>query len=155
MCCQLHRQRLRLCRESPLTALRPRRDRLLYWGWGNASPTPSPYRTRPVFVTRRGLFRRWCCRVRAADDLDLKSAMLPEWSSQLANLYYRKRYCREHDHACRRKAWRKIAVEKKRLLSEGVEYIELHLVCRYLTNTGNRNAVDRLRTYLAQGRLFG
>lgn len=81
--------------------------------------------------------------------------MLPEWSSQLANLYFRKRYCREHDNACRRKAWRKIAVEKKRLLSEGVEYIELHLVCRVLTNPRNRNAEGRLQNYYAQGRLFG
>lgn len=80
--------------------------------------------------------------------------MLPTWSSRLANLYYLKRYCRKPDHACRRKAWRKIAVEKKRLLSEGVEYIELHLVCRYLTNPRNRNAQDRLRAYRAQIRLF-
>lgn len=81
--------------------------------------------------------------------------MLPPWSHPLANLYFRKRYCRVSDHACRRRAWRKIAVEKKRLLSEGVEYIELHLVCRHLTNPQNRNAADRLQNYYAQGRLFG
>lgn len=82
-------------------------------------------------------------------------AMLPVWSHALANLYYLKRWCRIPDHNCRRRAWRKIAVEKKRLLGEGVEYIELHLVCRVLTNPRNQNARDRLRTYYAQGRLFG
>jgi hypothetical protein len=80
--------------------------------------------------------------------------MLPPWSTMLANLYFEKRYCRMHDDACRRKAWRKIAVEKKRLLSSGVDYLELHLVCRVLTNPRNRNASDRLRTYYAQGMLF-
>lgn len=96
----------------------------------------------------------WQSLVGVADDHELELLMLPTWSHSLANLYYRKRYCRQHDHACRRKAWRKIAVEKKRLLSEGVVYIELHLVCRVLTNPRNRNAEDRLRTYRAQGRLF-
>ena len=80
---------------------------------------------------------------------------LPSWSHLLANLYYLKRYCRQHDNACRRKAWRKIAVEKKRLLAGGVPYIELHLVCRVLTNPRNRNAAERLQNYYAQGRLFG
>lgn len=51
-------------------------------------------------------------------DAALKSTMLPDWSSTLCNLYYLKRYCRLHDNACRRKAWRRIATEKKRLLSE-------------------------------------
>ncbi len=80
---------------------------------------------------------------------------LPPWSHALANLYYLKRYCRQYDNACRRKAWRKIAVEKKRLLSEGVQYIELHLVCRVLTNPRNQSAANRLQSYYAQGRLFG
>jgi len=52
------------------------------------------------------------------------------------------------DDAGRRRWWRRIAVEKKRLLSEGVPYIELHLVCRYLTNPRNRNSEDRLKYYL-------
>jgi hypothetical protein len=81
--------------------------------------------------------------------------MLPNWANVLANLYYVKRWCRGPDDACRRRAWRKIAIEKKRLLGAGVEYIELHLVCRVLTNPLNQNARDRLRTYYAQGRLFG
>lgn len=73
----------------------------------------------------------------------------------MANLYWHKRYCRTHDHAGRRRAWRKIAAEKKRLLNEGVDYLELHLVCRHLTNPRNRNAEERLKAYRGQGRLFG
>ena len=79
---------------------------------------------------------------------------LPAWSSELANLYYRKRYCRLHDHAGRRRAWRKIAVEEKRLLAGGVNYLELHLVCRVLTNPRNKSAADRWRRYQAQLVLF-
>jgi len=80
--------------------------------------------------------------------------MLPEWSGTIRNLYWLKRACRSFDDAGRRRIWRKIAVEKKRLLIAGVPYIELHLVCRHLTNLRNRNAEDRLLRYQAQGRLF-
>ncbi len=80
---------------------------------------------------------------------------LPPFTSTLANLYVLKRTCRTWDNPCRRRAWRKIATEKKRLLEAGVPYIELHLVSRYLTNPRNRNAMFRLRNYYAQGRLFG
>lgn len=90
---------------------------------------------------------------KAFDALEL--LMLSPWSHSLANLYWLKRYCRSPDQNCRRRIWRKIAAEKKRLLSEGVEYLELHLVCRHLTNPRNQNAADRLRSYYAQGRLFG
>lgn len=80
---------------------------------------------------------------------------MPAWSSPLANLYWRLRNCRQWDSAGRRRYYRKIAVEKKRLLEAGVPYIELHLVTRVLTNPHNRNSCTRLRTYYAQGRLFG
>lgn len=80
--------------------------------------------------------------------------MLPDWSSTIRNLYWIKRACRTVDNPCRRRIWRRIAVEKKRLLTEGVPYIELHLVCRHLTNLQNRNAESRLKAYYAQGRLF-
>jgi hypothetical protein len=65
-----------------------------------------------------------------------------------------KRYCRLYDDACRRRAWRKIAKEKKRLLEAGVPYLELHLVCRVLTNPRNQNARQRLRAYRSQLPLF-
>lgn len=80
--------------------------------------------------------------------------MLPAWSNRLSNLYWVKRTCRRQDDACRRRVYRRIADEKKRLLLAGVPYLEVHLVCRYLTNPGNRNASDRLRAYRAQRRLF-
>lgn len=75
--------------------------------------------------------------------------VLPGWSGQLANLYFQKRWCRQHDDACRRRAWRRIAREKKRLLTQGVAYIELHLVCRILTNARNQLAVSRYLRFLA------
>lgn len=81
--------------------------------------------------------------------------MLPEWSGRLTSLYWRLRATRSWDTAEKRRWYRKIAVEKKRLLSEGVPYIEVHLVTRYLTNLKNKNAQARLENYYRQGRLFG
>lgn len=75
--------------------------------------------------------------------------VLPPWAGRLANLYFMKRWCRQHDNACRRRAWRRIATEKKRLLSLGVSYIEVHLVCRILTNPRNQAALSRYRRFLA------
>ncbi len=80
--------------------------------------------------------------------------MLPDWSATLATLYFKKRWCRPWDRACLTREYRKIAVEKKRLLIEGVPYIEVHLVTRMLTNPRNQGARLRWKTYLAQGRLF-
>lgn len=79
-------------------------------------------------------------------------SMLPTWGGRLASLYWFKRACRSD--ACRRRWYRKIADEKKRQLQAGVEYIELHLVTRYLANPRNQNAQWRLQNYYAQGRLF-
>ena len=78
--------------------------------------------------------------------------MLPAWSGELANLYYRARSCR--DRACKQRYWRRIAVEKKRLLASGVPYIELHLVTRVLARPGERSSEDRLRSYKSQLPLF-
>lgn len=80
--------------------------------------------------------------------------MLPQWETSLPNLYHGKRQCRSWDRACLVRNYRKILVEKKRLLAAGVPYIEVHLWCRYLTNPANRNAQARLENYLRQGRLF-
>lgn len=77
---------------------------------------------------------------------------MPEWAGELANLYWWKRIARTD--AQRRKAWRRIAAQKKRLLDAGVPYIEVHLVSRHLTNPRNPNAEARMRAYFAQGRLF-
>lgn len=80
--------------------------------------------------------------------------MLPAWSAQLRNLYWIKRACRQPDNNCRRRIWRRIAIEKKRLLKAGVQYLELHLVCRVLTNPSNKSAEQRLRVFYARDRLF-
>lgn len=83
----------------------------------------------------------------------LESAdMLPSWSGELANLYYRARSCR--DRACKQRYWRRIAVEKKRLLLGGVPYLELHLVTRVLARPADAGAVQRLRSYKSQVPLF-
>lgn len=80
--------------------------------------------------------------------------MLPQWAGDLARLYLFKRNCRKWDNACRLRLFRRIAREKKRLLDAGVPYIELHLVCRLLTDPQRQSFRDRLRYYYAQGRLF-
>lgn len=74
------------------------------------------------------------------------------FDSNLRALYWQKRACRTD--ACRRRWWRRIAVEKKRLLAAGVPAIELHLWCRHLTNLRNPNAAARLDNFYAQGVLF-
>ena len=78
--------------------------------------------------------------------------MLPSWSGELANLYYRARSCR--DRACKQRYWRRIAREKKRLLLGGVPYLELHLVTRCLARPGERSSEERLRSYRSQLPLF-
>lgn len=76
---------------------------------------------------------------------------LPPWAGVLANLYWFKRACRTD--ACRRRYWRRIAREKKRLLAAGVPYLEVHLVSRVLAQPGNPRAAERLRRYFsANGR---
>lgn len=87
--------------------------------------------------------------------LPVESRPMKEHRDQLRNLwnlYWHLRCCR--NDACRRRWYRKIAVEKKRLLAAGVSHVELHLVCRVATNPRNPNARDRLRSYYAQGSLL-
>lgn len=81
--------------------------------------------------------------------------MVPPWADELSRRYWHLRYCRKWDSACKRRHYRKIAEEKKRLLVAGVPYIEVHLVTRYLANPDNPNSYRRLQVYYAQGRLFG
>lgn len=79
--------------------------------------------------------------------------MLPEWSGPVRNLYWMLRYRRAWDSAARRKYYRRIEVEKKRLIESGVDPEAVRLCCRYLANLQNRNAEARFKAYLAQLKL--
>lgn len=78
---------------------------------------------------------------------------MPVWSGRLANLYWMLRYYGHRDQARRRKLYRKIAAERKRLLEAGVDGEEVRLLCRHLANPSNRHAAGRLVGYSAQLRL--
>jgi hypothetical protein len=79
---------------------------------------------------------------------------MPQWSPRLKNLYWLLRMRRSWDLATRRRMYRKIKDEKKRLISLGVDQEELRLLCRCLANTRNKHAERRFVAYRAQGRLF-
>lgn len=70
------------------------------------------------------------------------------------NLYFHLRLTRPCQIALRRKLYRYIADEKKRLTESGVDVELVRLECRYLSNLSNRAAHDRYMFYKAQGRLF-
>jgi hypothetical protein len=74
--------------------------------------------------------------------------------SDLRNLYWHLRMVRAHDSAGRRRRYRQIQDEKKRLLEVGVSQIKIHLICRVLTNPKNKAARERLAAYLCQGSLL-
>lgn len=65
--------------------------------------------------------------------------------SQLNNLYWRVRNTR--NKSIKRRYYRYIAVEKKRLLEEGVDFEELRLLCRSLSGRLNNHAERRLSAY--------
>lgn len=79
---------------------------------------------------------------------------MPEWSGRLCNLYWFLRYHRKYDEAKRRKLYRQIADEKKRLHETGVDAELVRLLCRYLSNPKNRHAEGRYLFYKSQQRLF-
>jgi len=65
--------------------------------------------------------------------------------SKLNNLYWFIRYTRIK--SVKRKYYRYIAKEKKRLIDSGVDAEELRLYCRYLSNLRNERAQNRLIAY--------
>lgn len=65
--------------------------------------------------------------------------------SKLNNYYWQIRYTRIK--AVRRKYYRYIAKEKKRLIETGVDAEELRLLCRHLSNLRNKQAEIRLEAY--------
>lgn len=74
--------------------------------------------------------------------------MLPPWSGKLCNLYWFLRYLRAWDQAGRRRYYRYIAKEKRRLVEQvGVDQEEVRLLCRYLANTRNTHAERRWKEH--------
>ena len=65
--------------------------------------------------------------------------------SKLNNLYWFIRYTRIR--SVKRKYYRYIAKEKKRLIESGVDVEELRLYCRHLSNLRNERAENRLLAY--------
>lgn len=65
--------------------------------------------------------------------------------SKLTNLYWHIRYTR--NKSVKRKYYRYIAKEKKRLIGSGVDAEELRLYCRHLSNLRNEQAENRLIAY--------
>lgn len=63
------------------------------------------------------------------------------------------RYKRAWDSAARRRYYRKIEAEKKRLHEAGVDSEEVRLLCRYLANLKNKNAEMRWKAYSMQMKL--
>lgn len=60
----------------------------------------------------------------------------------------------QFDQAGRRRYYRLIEKEKRRLIDEiGVDPEEVRLLCRYLANLKNSNAEQRWKAYIAQFRL--
>lgn len=65
--------------------------------------------------------------------------------STLNNLYWFIRYTRSK--SVKRKYYRLVTKEKKRLLEAGVDKEELRLLCRHLSNLKNEQAENRLEAY--------
>lgn len=65
--------------------------------------------------------------------------------SKLLNLYWFVRYHRKKN--IKRRYYRYIADEKKRLIASGVDSEELRLLCRTLARRLNLHAEKRLKTY--------
>jgi len=82
---------------------------------------------------------------------------VPEWGAKLRNLYWFLRDGRHYQHV-RRKYYRRIADEKKRLQLAGVDGEAVRLYCRYLSNPRNDCAAQRFLLRLGyrerQMRLF-
>jgi hypothetical protein len=65
--------------------------------------------------------------------------------SKLNNLYWQIRYTR--NKSVKRRYYRYVAVEKKRLIDSGVDLEELRLYCRALSGRLNLYAERRLEAY--------
>lgn len=67
----------------------------------------------------------------------------PDWAQLIRNLYWYLRQFRPFDSVKIRKQYRRIAAEKKRLQSEGVDSELVRLLCRHMANLKNKQAASR------------
>ena len=67
----------------------------------------------------------------------------PAWTGVIRNHYWHLRYVRGFHEARRRREYRIIEAEKKRLRSEGVDSEAIRLLCRHLVNLQNKRAEAR------------
>ena len=72
---------------------------------------------------------------------------MPTWTENLRHFYWFLRYCRKHNQACRRKYYRRIEHERKRLHEEGVDQELTRLFCRWVSNPRNENAEQRFQNH--------
>jgi hypothetical protein len=83
----------------------------------------------------------------------MKHLEFPEWSDELRNLYWQLRSLRAWDTAARRRYYRWIALEKKRIVDEEkVSPMEMHLITRYYTNPKKESARIELQWWNDEGR---
>lgn len=68
----------------------------------------------------------------------------PEWSGPLRNLYWFHRNIRVWQATKRRESYRLIRAERDRLEACGINRELLRLMCRWLSEPGDRFALDRL-----------
>lgn len=73
--------------------------------------------------------------------------VIPERMRGLSNLYWRLRYCRDYDSAARRKWYRRIRVERDRLVSGGEDGEYVRLMCRWLADPREGPALARVMAY--------
>lgn len=79
---------------------------------------------------------------------------MPEWGAVLRNYYWHLRFLRPFDQAGRRRYYRKIEAEKKRLIESGVNAEEVRLFCRWMANPRNNAARMRFESFSRQLRLL-
>lgn len=74
----------------------------------------------------------------------------PDAYCKLRNLYWMLRATRSYDTAARRKWYRRIRIERDRLVVEGATQEHVRLYCRYLSNPlSDSPALRRLQAYEA------
>ena len=71
---------------------------------------------------------------------------MPDWSGPVRNLYWFLRYRRQWNSAARRRYYRKIRVERDRLVASGIDAEWVRLFCRWQSNLGGP-AFRRLDAY--------
>ena len=72
--------------------------------------------------------------------------------SKLNNLYWHIRYNR--NKSIKRRYYRYVAAEKKRLIEAGIDKEEFRLMCHTLANRLNHHAERRLETYKKIGKII-